>query len=210
MDNCLVCRSICSCIPDRIECLLFCVDDCLHTRQNTMLVILCGWRSAYQTEYNACYSVWMTVCIPDRIQCLLFCVDDCLHTRQNTILVILCGWLSAYRQNTMLVILCRWLSGVQEHMLMHTRQNTMLAIPCGWLSGMQEHMLLHTRQNTILVILCGWLSGRQGGIPRVEIDKCTKNKLCTKLALFTRLPCTSYFFVKLLSFLSTVEQPTYQ
>ena len=43
----------------------------------------------------------------------------------------------------------------------------------------------------VLVIVCGWLFGMQGGIhthlKHVEIDKCTKNKLCTKLLLFTRL-----------------------
>jgi hypothetical protein len=70
-------------------------------------------------------------------------------------------------------------------------------------------------RHLVLVILCGWLSGMQGGTRQlstqpkkyqvshkhscfswwwphiypkhVEINKYTKNKLCTKLALFTRL-----------------------
>jgi hypothetical protein len=43
----------------------------------------------------------------------------------------------------------------------------------------------------VLAIQCGWMAGSwwwaQGRPKHVEIDKYTKNKLCTKLALFTRL-----------------------
>ena len=69
-------------------------------------------------------------------------------------------------------------------------------------------------RHMVLIIVCGWLPGMQGGHPayqtanhteasqkhscfswwwthsrpqHVEIDKYTKNKLCTKLVLFTRL-----------------------
>jgi hypothetical protein len=43
-------------------------------------------------------------------------------------------------------------------------------------------------RHLVFVILCGRLSGMQGGI-NVQTDKYkfTKNKLCTKLVLFTRL-----------------------
>ena len=86
-------------------------------------------------------------------------------------------------------------------------------------------------RHLVLAILCGWLSGMQGGIhpayqnkkcqvshkhscfswwwahsgpKHVEIDKYTKNKLCTKLALFTRCKklymTSNYDVVKLLNF----------
>jgi len=44
-------------------------------------------------------------------------------------------------------------------------------------------------RSLVLVILCGWLFGMHVHNPpeRVEICKYTKNKLCTKLALFTVL-----------------------
>ena len=74
-------------------------------------------------------------------------------------------------------------------------------------------------RHLVLVILCGWLSGMQGGSTQdnkyqmlhkhtcfswcwaisrpkhAEIDKHTKNKLCTKLVLFTRLLAHSVFLI---------------
>ena len=76
-------------------------------------------------------------------------------------------------------------------------RHLVLVILCGWLSGMQEHMLLHTRQpstqnNKYQVshkhsFFSWWWSHSRP--KHVEIDeyKCTKNKLCTKLVLFTIL-----------------------
>jgi hypothetical protein len=53
-----------------------------------------------------------------------------------------------------------------------------------WMTGMQGVSTLHTRQSSTVI------SPGDGPIvvpKRVEIDKYTKNKLCTKLVLFTRL-----------------------
>jgi len=94
----LVCRSLCCYIPDRMQYLLFCVDDwhagacapAYQTECNTcypvwMTVWYAGpYAAAYQTKYNTCYSVWMTGMQEHML----------LHTRWNTILAILCGWLS--------------------------------------------------------------------------------------------------------------------
>jgi len=68
--GCLVCRSICFCIPDTWY-LLFCVDDWYAG----------AYASAYQT-LGTCYPLWMT----GKQEHML------LHTR-HLILVILCGWL---------------------------------------------------------------------------------------------------------------------
>jgi len=73
-------------------------------------------------------------------------------------------------------------------------RHLVLVIMCGWLSGMQEHMLLSTRQSSTQnnkyqvsqkhsCISWWWAHSRP---KHVEIDKYTKNKLCTKLILFTR------------------------
>jgi len=73
-------------------------------------------------------------------------------------------------------------------------RHLILVILCGWLSGMQEHMLLHTRQSSTQnnkyqvsqkhrCFSWWWAHSRP---KHVEIDKYTKNKLCTKLVLFTR------------------------
>ena len=78
-------------------------------------------------------------------------------------------------------------------------RHLVLVILCGWMSGMQEHMLLHTRhsptQNNKYQMShkhsrfsWWWAHSRP---KHVETDKYTKNKttenkLCTKLALFTR------------------------
>jgi len=70
-----------------------------------------------------------------------------------------------------------------------------LVILCGWLSGMQEHKLLHTGQSSTQnnkyqvshkhSCFSWWWAY---GLPKhVDIDKYTKNKLCSKLVLFTRL-----------------------
>ena len=74
-----------------------------------------------------------------------------------------------------------------------------LVILYGWLSGMQERMLLHTRQSSIQnnkyqvshkhSCFSWWWA--HSLLKHVEIDKYTKNKLCIKLALFTRL-CQKY------------------
>jgi len=73
-------------------------------------------------------------------------------------------------------------------------RHLVLVILCGWLSGMQEHMVLHTRQSSTqsnkyqvshkhsCFSWC-WAHSRP---KHVEVDKYTKNKLCTKLALLTR------------------------
>jgi len=63
----------------------------------------------------------------------------------------------------------------QEKQLCFLR-HLVLVIVRGWLSGMQEHMLLHTRQ-----------SSTHSRPKHAEIDKYTKNKLCNKFVLFTRL-----------------------
>jgi hypothetical protein len=69
----------------------------------------------------------------------------------------------------------------------------------GWMTGMREHMLLHTRQSSTQNNKCqvphknscfSWWWAHSCS-KHVEIDKYTKhkhtkNKLCTKLALFTR------------------------
>jgi len=55
---------------------------------------------------------------------------------------------------------------------------------------MYEHMLLHIRQNNKHQVSQKTVFPDDGPIlapKNVEIDKYTKNKLCTKLALFTRL-----------------------
>ena len=71
-----------------------------------------------------------------------------------------------------------------QHLLLHTRQ--------------QEHMLLHTRQSSTQnnkyqvspkhsCFSWWWAHSRP---KHAETDKNTKNKLCTKLALFTRITGT--------------------
>ena len=66
---------------------------------------------------------------------------------------------------------CRWLSGIQEHMLLRTRQ-----------SSTQNNKYQVSHKHSCF----SWWWARS--CPKqVEIDKYTKNKLCTKLALFTIL-----------------------
>jgi len=131
----------------------------LHTRQNTIHVILCGW-----LVFRS-----ISCCIPDRIQYLLFCVDHCLVCRSISCCIpgriqylLFCvddwyaGAYAAAYQTEYNTCYSVWMTGMQEHMLLHTRQNTILDILCGWLSGMQEHMLL--------------LSGMQGGMWKCLIN----------------------------------------
>ena len=77
-------------------------------------------------------------------------------------------------------------------------RHLLLVILCGWLSGMQDgmkHSILHTRQSSIQnnkyqvlhkhsCFFWWWAHSRP---KHVDIDKYTKNNLCTKLVLFTRL-----------------------
>ena len=69
-----------------------------------------------------------------------------------------------------------------------------IVILCGILSGIQEHMLLHIRQSSTQnnkyqvshkhsCFSWWWAHSR---LKHVEIDKYTKNTLCTKLTSFTR------------------------
>jgi len=74
-------------------------------------------------------------------------------------------------------------------------RHLMFVIVYWWLSGMQEHMLLHTRQSSTQnnkyqvsqkhsCFSWWWAHSRP---KHEEIDKYIKNKLCTKLGLFTRI-----------------------
>jgi len=91
------------------------------------------------------------------------------------------GETTVFMRHLELVILCRWLSGMQGGMELMTSRH-------------QFHSTLHTRQsftqnNKFQVshkhscFSWWWAHSRP---KHVEINKYTKNKLCTKLALFTR------------------------
>ena len=167
--------------------LLFCVDDCLLCRvefhpayrKYMVLVIVCGWLSGMQggippcipEVLGTCYSLWMTVWYAGwnstlhtgSTRYLLFCVDDCLVCRVEFHL--------AYQKYSVLVILCWWLWYVGWNSTLHTRQSS---------TQNNKYRVSHKRR----CFSWWWAHGRP---KHVEIDKHTKNKLCSKLALFTRL-----------------------
>jgi len=83
------------------------------------------------------------------------------------------GETTLFMQQLALVILYRWLSGMQEHMLLHTKQSSTQNNKC---------QLSHKHS----CFSWWWVHSRP---KHVKIDKYeyTKNKLCTKSFLFTRL-----------------------
>ena len=119
---------------------------------------------------------------------LLFCVDDCLVCRVE--------FHPAYQKYSVLVILCGWRSGMQGGIppfipeVLGTCYSVWMTV---WYAGWNS--TLHTRPSSTQNNKY-WVSHKHScfswwwahGHPKhVEIDKHTKNKLCSKLALFTRL-----------------------
>ena len=99
------------------------------------------------------------------------------------------GETTVFMRHLVLVILCGWLVSIPDN---HRHRITSTKYTCGWLSCM------HTRQSSIQnnkyqvshkysCFSRWWVHSRP---KHVEIDKYTKNKLCTNLALFTRLDKT--------------------
>ena len=86
------------------------------------------------------------------------------------------GETNVFMWHLVLVILCRGLSGMQEHMLLHTRQSP---------TQNNKYQVSHKHS----CFSWWWTHSRP---KHVEIDKYTKNKLCTKLALFSKV--TSIIF----------------
>jgi len=113
---------------------------------------------------STCYSVWMTVWYAGAYAAAYQTVIRATMGPSS-------GETTVFMRHLVLVILCEWLSGMQEHMLLHTRQS---------FTQNNKYQVSHKHS----CFSWWWAYGRP---KHVHIDKYTKNKLCTKLVLFTRL-----------------------
>jgi len=140
----------------------------------------------------------------------LFLVNLSISTSFGLLFIPSSGETTVFMRNLVLLTLCGWLPGMQCDFTLHTRQSSTQGdstLYTRQLSTQGDSTLysrqlstqgdstLHTRQSStqnnkyqvshkLSCFSCLWAHS----CPKhVEIDKYTKNKLCTKLTLFTRI-----------------------
>ena len=167
----------------------------------------------FATLYT-CYSVWMTVWYAEAYAPAFIFINLYMF---RAAMGSSSGETTVFLRHFALVILCGWLSGTQKHMLLHLyllnctcfgrlwvhHQEKQLCFCDTWciLYCVDDRLVIRTNstlhtgqsstQNNMYQVSqkhnCfswWWAHSRS---KHVEIDKYTKNKLCTKLVLFARL-----------------------